>query len=310
MKKIAILLSLVIVSFMQNAFARDLSFNDAVNMILVESNDLKKADANVKKVQAQLAAVNSNRWFHIDGTATYMNLVNVKDPSNPNGVELPPELGGLVASITGTSGNIVIPDNMMIAGVTITQPIYTFGKIGNAVDSMHSAVQMSISGKELATREVRYGAAQLYWTAKMAEEAVKISEKSLKESYAAREKLTNAGRASRGNLVKIEADIAVKEINLSDAKFNRDTASRMLKIMAGIDVNEELVLTDNFPNKFSALNAGELTSTPQWEILDEQVNMYERAARSKRANNYPTLAATASYTYSSMAGDIGHLFDK
>ena len=240
MKRIAVLLSLFMMAFMPSAYARDLSFNDAVNMILAESNDLKKADANVKKVQAQLAAVNSNRWFHVDGTATYMNLVNVKDPSNPNGVELPPEMGGLIASITGTGGNIVIPDNMMIAGVTITQPIYTFGKIGNAVDSMHSAVQMSISGKELATREVRYGASQLYWTAKMAEEAVKISEKSLKESYAAREKLTSAGRASRGNLVKIEADIAVKEINLSDAKFNQDTANRMLKIMTGIDVNEEL----------------------------------------------------------------------
>lgn len=297
MKKIAILLSLFIVAVTPSAYARNLSFDDAVNMIVAESNDLKKADANVKKVQAQLAAVNSNRWFHVDGTATYMNLVNVKDPSNPNGVELPPELGGLISSVTGTSGNIVIPDNMVVAGVTITQPIYTFGKIGNAVDSMNSAVQMSISGKELANREVRYGAAQLYWTAKMAEEAVKISEKSLNESYAAREKLTNAGRASRGNLVKIEADIAVKEINLSDAKFNRDTASRMLKIMAGIDVNEELVLTDNFPSKFNELNAEKMDSNPEWDMLSRQVQMSEQNASAKRAGYLPTLAATASYNY-------------
>lgn len=297
MKKIVILLSLVMVGFMQNAFARDLSFNDAVNMILVESNDLKKADANVKKVQAQLAAVNSNRWFHIDGTATYMNLVNVKDPSNPNGVELPPEMGGLIYTITGVGGAVVIPDNLMVAGVTITQPIYTFGKIGNAVDAMHSAVQMSISGKELATREVRYSAAQLYWTAKMADEAVKIYEKSLNESYAAKKKLTSAGRASRANLVKIEADIAVKEINLSDAQFNRDTANRMLKIMAGIDVNEDLVLTDNFPSAFNELNAGEMDTNPEWDMLERRVQMNEQNANAKRAGYLPTLAATAAYNY-------------
>lgn len=297
MKKIAILLSFVIVSFMQNAFARELSFNDAVNMILVESNDLKKADANVKKVQAQLAAVNSNRWFHIDGTATYMNLVNVKDPSNPNGVELPPELGGLIYTMTGIGGTIVIPDNLMVAGVTITQPIYTFGKIGNAVDAMHSAVQMSISGKELATREVRYGAAQLYWTAKMADEAVKIYEKSLNESYAAKKKLTSAGRASRANLVKIEADIAVKEITLSDAQFNRDTANRMLKIMAGIDVNEDLILTNDFPSTFNELNAGKMDTNPEWDMLERRVQMNEQNASAKRAGYLPTLAATASYNY-------------
>ena len=80
--------------------------------------------------------------------------------------------------------------------------------------------------------------------------------------------------------------------------------------MAGINIEEELVLTDNFPDSFTELNAGELTTTPQWEILDEQVKMYEMSARSKRAGAYPTLAATASYSYTAIADDMGHMFDK
>ena len=87
--------------------------------------------------------------------------------------------------------------------------------------------------------------------------------------------MTAAGRANRSNLVKIESDIAAKEINLSDAKFNRDTAHRMLKILAGIDVDEELNLTTEFPNSFADLDAGKLTTTPEWEILNQQINMYE-----------------------------------
>lgn len=293
------------------AYSLDLSLNDAIAKIEHESHDLKKAQANVSKAEASLDAANANRWFSIEGTASYMNLVNIENPSKSMGVELPPTMGGLISeSLEGQSVFVEIPDNIFQAGLTFTQPIYTFGKIGNAVKSVKSAIKMAQSSRELTRREVRYAATDLYWTAKMTDEMVKLSETDLRNTRTAKSKLTSAGRANRSNLLKIESDIISKEVNLAQVKFNRDTAHRMLKIMAGIDLNEELVLTDNFPNNFGALNAGELTSTPQWEILDEQVNMYERLARSKRANNYPTLAATASYTYSSMSDDIGHLFDK
>lgn len=144
----------------------------------------------------------------------------------------------------------------------------------------------------------------------MTDEIVKLSESDLKNARAARKRLTAAGRANRSNLVKIESDIASKEINLSDAKFNRDTAHRMLKIMAGIDLDEELVLTDSFPTKFGELNAPtKLENTPEWDILSEQVNMYERMARAERANGYPTLAATAGYSYYAMSTQADTMFD-
>ena len=104
--------------------------------------------------------------------------------------------------------------------------------------------------------------------------------------------------------------IATKEIQLSDAQFNRDTAHRMLKILSGIDVDTELNLTTEFPNKFDDLNAKKLTSTPEWDILNQQIRMYEKSARSKRDGALPTLAATASYNYSSMASSVEDLFDK
>lgn len=291
--------------------ALDLSLSNAVDMIVSESHDLKKADANLKQAEAQLDAANANRWFKLEGSASYMNMVNVENPSETQLINLPPELGGLISdSLKDQAVSFEIPDNIFQAGVSLTQPIYTFGKIGNAVNSVKSAIKMSKASKEMVLREVKYAAADLYWTAKMTDEIVKLSETDLKNARSAKQKLTSAGRANRSNLLKIESDIATKEINVSDAKFNRDTAYRMLKIMAGIDMSEDLVLTDGFPKKFDVLNAGELKSTPQWDILGEQVNMYEALARSKRAGAYPTLAATASYSYSALSGDVGHLFDK
>lgn len=167
---------------------------------------------------------------------------------------------------------------------------------------------MAESNQELTRRAVRYSAVDMYWTAKMTDEIVKISRADLNAARDARKSLTSAGRANRSNLVKIESDIATKEINLSNAEFNRDTAHRMLKILAGIDMNETLNLTDEFPDEFSDLNAGELTSTPQWDVLTEQIQMYERNAKSKRDGALPTLAATASYDYIAYGPNMANMF--
>lgn len=290
-----------------DANAMDLSLQDAVDKIVAESNDIKTADANVKKARAQLNAVNANRWMSIDGTVSYMNLINVKDPTSHNGIEIPGDIGAMLGTVIPLDE---IPDNIFSAGIQITQPIYTFGKIGNAVDAVHDAIDMSKSAKELTMREVKYAAANLYWTAKMTDEIVSASERNLNNARAAKKKLTAAGRANRSNLIKIESDIATKEINLSDAQFNRDTAYRMLKIMAGIDENEEIVLTDNFPDSFEPLTAPKLKSNPEWDIYQKQINMYESNASSKRAGRYPTLAAVGKYDYYAMSTDAGSMFDK
>lgn len=307
MKKIIVLIC-GICAFVGNTWAMDLSLNDAVEKIVAESQDLKKADANIEKARASLRAVNANRWFKIDASATYMNLVNVEDWGKPYGFDIPPQISGLLGQLTGGAVSVPermeVPDNIAMFGVSVTQPIYTFGKIGNAVDAVRSAIEISKTGKDITMREVKYSAANIYWTAKMTDEMVKIARGALDDARSAKNSLTGAARANRSNLIKIESDIATKEINLSDAEFNRDTAHRMLKILAGIDMDTELNLTDAFPANFPQIQAGELKSTPQWSMLDRQIQMYEDQARSKRAANYPTLAAMASYNYVAMNTDI------
>ncbi len=292
-----------------NSFALDLSLDSAIEKIIAQSQDLKKADASVAQAKASLDAANSARWFKIDANANYTSLINMRDPFGSYNIDLPPELGGLIMNNLNVDvSTLQIPDNMFSAGVSITQPIYTFGKIGNAVDSVRSAIRAADAGRDMTMRGVEYAAKNLYWTAKMTEEIVRISTQDLSDTVSAKQQLTAAGRAHRSNLVKIESDIAAKEIALSDAKFNRDTAHRMLKILSGIDIAEELVLTDAFPSTFADLSAKELETTPEWEILGEQIKMYDSKARSSRAGAYPTLAAFGSYSYNALGTEIDNMF--
>lgn len=313
MKKTGFIIGAIGIALLNtSAYALDLSLDKTVDMIVSESQDLKKADANVKKARAQLDAANANRWFKIDGNITYMNMINVENPSKSNSIELPPALGGIISDSIENSNSIKfeIPDNMFMAGLSVTQPIYTFGKIGNAVDSVRSAIKMSDAARDLTLREVKYSAANIYWTAKMTDEIVKIAQSDLDAARTAKKRLTTGARANRSNLVKIESDIATKEINLSDAKFNRDTAYRMLKILAGIDMDTEITLTDGFPAAFPEMTADALADNPQWQVLREQIQMYESKAKSSRAEYLPTLAATASYSFLSMGNEYDKMFEK
>ena len=87
--------------FCAPASALDLSLLDAIEKITAQSNDLKKADANLKKAEASLDSANANRWFKLDGSVSYMNMVNVENPTKSNAIQLPAELGGILADSLG-----------------------------------------------------------------------------------------------------------------------------------------------------------------------------------------------------------------
>ncbi|MCL2439633.1 MAG: TolC family protein [Alphaproteobacteria bacterium] len=301
MKNIFIAASMVLCAAATNAM--ELSLERAVEMIAAESQDLKKAEFNVSRARSGLDSVKSNRRPQISASATYMNIINVENPGRPLGFDL----SGFGDDLPdGVPAFIEFPDNIGIAGLSINQPIYTFGRIGNAADAAHHAISGARSGSELAKREIRAAAAQIYWTARMTDEIVRIADKNLKSSKDAERRLTDAGRANRSNLVKILADIAAKEIALSDAEFNRDSAHRLLKIMAGIEEAAPLNLTDNFPKRFEHLTvAQELTRNPEWDMLEAQARMQMSQAAARASENRPVLGATASYNYVMMHTEPG-----
>lgn len=288
---------------MMSANALTLSLNDAVSRILENSHDIKRANANIDAADAGLSAANANRWFKVNATGTYMNTVNVENPNAdaafifPGGAGLPPF-------------EFIIPDNIFMAGVNLSQPIYTFGKIGYAVDGMKDAVKIAGISRDITMREVRFAANQLYWTAKMTDEIAKISSDVLDARKSARKKLKAAGYASNTNLVRIDADIAAAEIALSDAKFNRDTAFNILKIMAGINESDELILSDDFPDEFVSIDISELESNLEWDLYQKQIDMYEARAKSARAGGNPTIALTAGYNYITAGSTAGGLFEQ
>jgi len=278
-------------------YARNLSLDAAVALVLEQSNDIKKAEANVRKMQATLDGVHANRLPKADATAAYMHLAPISGFSN-----------GVMFG-TNYSPNPMLPDNVGSIGVSVSQPIYTFGKIGFAVDMARNGLRIAQSSRRLAEIEMGAAAVQLYWSARMTDELVKIAEKALRNTKDAQSKLTATGRANRSNLVKISADVASREIDLSDAKFNRDSAHRMLKAYAGIEDNESLVLTSDFPNDFQIAKAKEIQPL-EWSIFESQAKMHDAEKWQNYMGWMPSLVAMGEYKYQTAATEAKALGDR
>lgn len=284
--KILIFLGLLIAPFC-GAVARNLSVDESTKLIMAESQDIKKAEANIKKMQALLDETNASRWFKVDGVAAYQK-------------------GMFDLSINSSLPAVI--DNVGTVGITASMPIYTFGKIGYAVDMAKQSLKIAEKSSDLAKIEMQAAAVQMYWSAKMADEMVGIAKKSLQNTKNAAKNLTAAGRANRSNLVKITADVAAREIDLDDAKFNRDSAFRLLKVYAGIDDGESIVLISSFPDKFDDIKAKDI-SPLEWDVYNLQAKMYDAQKWQNYVGYLPTLAASGSYNYLTYSDSANTLFD-
>lgn len=291
MKFLAVLCGFLALFNGADAFARNLTMDDAVAMVVAESQDVKKAAANIEKMQAVLNGIHAGRLPKLDATAAYQ--------TNMFGL---PIQASASASIPGAI------DNIGSVGITASMPIYSFGKIGYALDMARNGVKIAETSKRLAQIETRAAAVQMYWSARMMDEFVRIAEKSLKNTQSAQRQLTATGRANRSNLVKISADVAAREIDLADAKFNRDSAFRMLKVYAGIDEAEAISLVSDFPDRFADVRAKDINPL-EWDILQLQAKTYDAQKWQIYMGYLPTIAASGSYNYLTFADSMDKLGD-
>ena len=276
------------------AHAKNLSLDAAVALVMEQSNDIRKAEANTRKMQATLNSVFANRLPKIDATAAYTNLLNLNNLSVTGGTMIP----------QSTS-----PDNLGTLGIQASQTIYTFGKIGFALDMARAGLKIAETSKKLAELEMRAAAVTLYWSAKMSDEMVKVAERALKNTRSAQSQLTATGRSNLSNLVRISADVAARQIDLEDAKFGRDSAFRMLKAYAGIDDSETIALTTEFPTSFSAIRAGS-PAPLEWDVYETQAKLYSAEKWQNYMGYAPTLSAFGKYNYQTFGETRDELFER
>jgi outer membrane protein len=195
---------------------------------------------------------------------------------------------------------------LMKLGISLEQPIYTFGKVGSALELAREAKKAETLNRDITRKETEYNARTMYATVLFFHRIYEISKSSYenaKKNKKALEKRFGFGRVSRYDNLKISSDVASRLPQVMTSKNNLKQAEQRLKAIIGADTNVNLNLTDRLREKFDTLSQKELeakmlANAPVLKVLEKNININSLITTINKADYYPTIAGFISYEYS------------
>uniref|UniRef100_UPI003FD7E3CF TolC family protein n=1 Tax=Alistipes putredinis TaxID=28117 RepID=UPI003FD7E3CF len=256
-----------------------LSLDECRKMALVHNEALQQADNALRQAELdrQIAKTAFLPKFDASAVGAYM---------------LPDmDMMGMELRMRGT----------YMAGVNLTQPIYTGGKIttGN---------RLARIGEEVATEQVRMTrmdvlveADNAYWTYIAVGRKVRML-----ESYHAQmdtlhrqtEAALAAGMATENDLLRIDAKRTEIHYQLQKVQNGADLCRMSLCRIVGADFDTQIEATDTiFVASQPVGLSAETAARPELHLLEKQIAAGKEQIRMARADMLPTVALTANYMY-------------
>lgn len=256
-----------------------LSLDECRKMALAHSEELQKSD-------------NALRQAELDREIAKTAFLPKFDASAVGAYILPDmDMMGMELRMRGT----------YMAGVNLTQPIYTGGKITTG----HRLARI---GEETATEQLRMTrmdvlveADNAYWTYIAVGRKVRML-----ESYHAQmdtlhrqtEAALAAGMATENDLLRIETKRSDISYQLQKVRNGADLCRMSLCRIVGADFDTAIVATDTiFVASQPVGLSAETAARPELHLLEKQIAAGKEQIRMARADMLPTVALTANYMY-------------
>lgn len=190
-------------------------------------------------------------------------------------------------------------------GVEVTQPVFTFGKIGAAVELAHQVADVAEARIETARLDVALSAAEAYFeveAARRALETVGQQEKARREALAVIEARYEIGEATRLERLQSQATLAELRPALALAEGRLGQALARLRAVLGLPGGEPLT-TRTPPEQTElppppparALLVQALAERPELRDLDLQTEALLSQQQVTRADGRPQVELTGLY---------------
>ena len=215
--------------------------------------------------------------------------------------------------------------NIWLGSVTLTQPLYTGGKI-TAANKMASINQELVANQmEEMEHSVALNVDKAYWL------VVSLYHKQqLAEAYHALlqqleqdvQKMVREGVATKADELSVNVKVNEAEMTLTQVSDGLTLSRMALCQLCGLPVNTEPTLYDEQHEELQddgavpmADMANVLANRPEMKMLSNACDIAEQKLKMTRANYFPTLALTAGYTlsnpnvYNSFQKKFGGMWD-
>ncbi len=256
-----------------------LSMEQCRDMALTTSEELKQADNRLRQAELDDKIAATARLPKIEGSATGAYV-------------LPDiEMTGMELAMRGT----------YMAGLTLTQPIYTGGKIS-------AGRQMARLGRQIADQQLRMtrmdvlvDADNAYWSYIAVRRKVRMLESystQMDTIYKQTSSAVAAGMAIENDLLRIEAKRTEIEYQLQRARNGADLCRMALCNVIGAPLDTAIEPTDTTFNIESPTAMSlDIARRPEVGLLEKQIDVNMQRIRDARSEMLPTVGLSAGNSY-------------
>lgn len=274
-----ILAALCVAAYTQGQEALRLSLGECRQLALEHNEDLKQSDNKLRQAELDKAIAFSNYLPKFDasvsGTYMFPNL-------EMNGMEM--ELHG-----------------MYFAGIMVTQPIYTGGKImaGNKLAKIGKEAESETLRK--TRMQVIADADNAYWSLIAVNWKVRMLEAykaQMDALYQQTETSVNAGMATTNDLLRITAKRSEIDYQLQKAKNGENLCRLSLCNVLGCELDTEITPVDTVIRISTPHDLDEnIALRPELRLLQSQVDAAKEQVKVTRADILPSVALMGSYMF-------------
>ncbi|MDD3039149.1 TolC family protein [Bacteroides sp.] len=216
-----------------------------------------------------------------------------------------PELEGSLTSISRKDMDLMGAELQMrgtyMAGLTLTQPIFTGGKIVASNKLAKIGVDCAQESRRKTEMNIIAEADNAYWTYIAVGEKVKQLEayqKQLDELYNQIAKSVEVQMATQADLLRVDSKRSQILYQLKKAKNGVELCRMSLCSTLGIDIHTTIQVTDtnieiNSPQQLE----GSILIRPEYRLLLNQVEAQKQQVKIARADILPTFGISAQYSY-------------
>lgn len=275
---IALLLSLVTSGAMGQQ-RLELSASQCREMALSASEDMRQRTIDANKAKLDRRISTAAFLPKIDGSATGAYMVPDMD------------IMGMDLQMRG----------MYMAGITLTQPIYTGGRLIAGRKLSKIGQEVAAIQQRMTRMDVLLEADKAYWTYIAVAEKVRMLERYIVQMdtlYSQTQRAVDCGMGIENDLLRISSKRSEIRYQWQKAENGRDLCRLALCRLLDIDKNTEIVPVDTtIEVPFSELVRYSPVNRPEIQLLEKQIEASRHQVTMERAEMLPTIGLSAGYTY-------------
>jgi outer membrane protein len=231
-----------------------LSLDDALRLGSRVSHTVKSAEAGVLRARGGQYQARAQYLPQVNGSLAYQRLIQSQfaaiagtapaDTTSKSGSG-GNSSGGTPSSLQSIEKIFAAP-NTMILGVTLSQNLFTAGRVTSAVQGAAAARTSADIGLDAARAQVALDVAQAYFNAVASDKLVEIADSTLVQAERTLQQTTvsrQVGSAAEFDLLRARVARDNQRPVVIQAKSNREIAFLRLRQLLGIPLTQPLTLT-------------------------------------------------------------------